>query len=136
MHRRILSECLETVAFSKLPSVRFASCEIPQNRPVSRQKKNNATAGFRFARVRNGVSMNKRSKLGTLNENADGTVARRLWTLPELAAEAGVCRRFLELEATRGRLTVVRMSNRVRVRERDWQAYLSAGEAGRTADAR
>lgn len=48
-----------------------------------------------------------------------------LHTLPELAALASVSRRFLELEVARGRLRAVRLSNRVRVRGADWDAYLT-----------
>jgi len=50
-----------------------------------------------------------------------------LWTLDELALEASVCRRFLELEIERGRLVAVRLSNRIRVRNSDWEKYLNAG---------
>jgi hypothetical protein len=52
------------------------------------------------------------------------SVTRSLWTLPELAAEAKVCRRLIELEIARGRLQAVRISNRIRVRDHDWRAYL------------
>jgi hypothetical protein len=49
-----------------------------------------------------------------------------LFTLPELAAESSVSRRFLEMEITRGRLVAVRMSTRVlRVRSMDWDHYLN-----------
>lgn len=58
-------------------------------------------------------------------------IRRRLWTLEELATEAQVCRRFLELEISRGRLRVTRLSNRVRVRNTDWERYLEAGASGK-----
>lgn len=55
-----------------------------------------------------------------------GKIRRSLHTLDELAAEAGVSRRFLEMEITRRRLVAIRMSSRVlRVRDYDWQKYLS-----------
>lgn len=60
-------------------------------------------------------------------QSPSSNVRKSLWTLPELASEAQVCRRFLELEIARGRLRATRLSNLVRVRERDWQAYLDAG---------
>lgn len=58
---------------------------------------------------------------------------RSLWTLEELATEAQVCRRFLELEISRGRLIAIRISNRVRVRNADWLRYLEAGATGKAA---
>ena len=75
----------------------------------------------------------QKSKPTPVSENPQNGTTRSLWTLAELAAEASVCRRFLELEITRGRLVAIRISNRVRVRERDWQAYLNAGATGGAA---
>jgi hypothetical protein len=50
---------------------------------------------------------------------------RSMMTLPECAADAGVCRRFLEMEIHRGRLRAIKMSNRIcRVRRSDWERYL------------
>lgn len=57
----------------------------------------------------------------------DKSHGRRLWTLDELATEAQVCRRLLELEIGRGHLRAVRISNRVRVRDDDWRAFLDRG---------
>lgn len=62
-----------------------------------------------------------------VHQGPSNPARKSLWTLPELADEAQVCRRFLELEIGRGRLIAIRISNRVRVRDRDWQAYLNAG---------
>jgi hypothetical protein len=52
---------------------------------------------------------------------------RSLMTLPQCAYEAGVSRRFLELEIQRGRLRAIKMSNRIcRVRLSDWERYLDS----------
>ena len=53
---------------------------------------------------------------------------RKLLTLPECAQELSCSVRFLQLEIERGRLVATRLSNRLlRVRDRDWQAYLDRG---------
>lgn len=50
-----------------------------------------------------------------------------LMTLPACALEAGVSRRFLELEIKRERLRAIKMSTRVcRVRRTDWEKYLES----------
>ena len=50
-----------------------------------------------------------------------------MMSLPECAAEAGVCRRFLEMEIKRGRLRATKLSNRIcRIRLGDWEKYLNA----------
>jgi hypothetical protein len=71
------------------------------------------------------------SKAYERTDTASPSEARRsgasaLFTLPELATESNVSRRFLEMEISRGRLVAVRMSTRVlRVRSTDWDRYLS-----------
>lgn len=53
--------------------------------------------------------------------------SRELLTIPEVAAELGSSRRFIEQEANRGRIRVIRLSARlVRVRRDDLDKYLSA----------
>jgi hypothetical protein len=50
---------------------------------------------------------------------------RVMMTLPECAAEAGVSRRFLEKEISRGRLVARKLSSRIcRVRRIDWDSYI------------
>jgi hypothetical protein len=63
----------------------------------------------------------------TLNVRPVQEARRSMMTLPECAADAGVCRRFLEMEINRGRLRAIKMSNRIcRVRRSDWDRYLEA----------
>lgn len=55
--------------------------------------------------------------------------------LGDLAQEAGVSRRFLEVEIARRRLTAVRLSSRVlRVRQADWQRYLEQNSTARPTE--
>jgi excisionase family DNA binding protein len=52
--------------------------------------------------------------------------ARSILSISDAAQLLGCSRRFLELEAARGRLTVVRLSGRlIRVRRSDLDLYLS-----------
>ena len=52
--------------------------------------------------------------------------SRGFLTIAEAAYELGASRRFLELEASRGRLRVLRLSPRlVRIRREDWLKYTS-----------
>lgn len=52
---------------------------------------------------------------------------REVLTLPEVASEMSVSRRFIELEINRGRLARIRLSNRVvRVSRAEVNRYLSA----------
>lgn len=74
-----------------------------------------------------------KSSVAPEGEQSQSASRRTLWTLGELATEAQVCRRFLELEISRGRLRVTRLSNRVRVRNSDWEKYLEAGASGKAA---
>ena len=51
---------------------------------------------------------------------------RQLLTLKEIAAEAHVSRRFLEMEIQRGRLRAIKLSGSIcRVRRSDWETYLA-----------
>jgi hypothetical protein len=55
--------------------------------------------------------------------------SRGLLTIDQAAAEAGVSRRFLQLEIERGRLAVSRLSSRVvRIRRSAWESYISRNE--------
>jgi len=59
------------------------------------------------------------------NISASLAAIRVMMTLPECAAEAGVSRRFLELEILRGRLVARKLSTRIcRIRRSDWESYL------------
>lgn len=59
------------------------------------------------------------------------TADRKLFKLPELAAETGVTRRFLEMEISRGHLVALKLSARVlRIRRADWERYLNERATG------
>jgi excisionase family DNA binding protein len=55
---------------------------------------------------------------------------RQILTLNDAAQLLGCSRRFLELEAARGRLTVIKLSGRlIRIRRSDLDAYLTRHQA-------
>jgi predicted site-specific integrase-resolvase len=50
-----------------------------------------------------------------------------MMSLPECCDDAGVSRRFLEMEIKRGRLRAIKLSTQIcRVRRSDWEKYLDA----------
>jgi hypothetical protein len=86
-------------------------------------------------RANDGVSMqtNTRnilhSKTKVVQNEQSAPVHGALLTMDQVATEACVSRRFLQLEIKRGRLAVCRLSPRVvRIRLAAWEAYLDKCE--------